>query len=53
MASSNPNHAPETIDSRDMLYDEPFLSGRQTALLFGTLGAGFLLLLAILFVLVA
>ena len=42
MASSNPNHAPETIDSREMLYEEPFFSGRQTALLFTTMGAGFL-----------
>jgi hypothetical protein len=52
MDSSNPNHAPETIDAREMLHDEPFLSGGQTALLFGAMGAGFLFLLAILYVIV-
>lgn len=53
MATSNPNHAPESIDSSEMLYEESFFSGRQTALLFGTMGLGFLLLITILFVIVA
>jgi hypothetical protein len=44
------NHAPERIPSRDMLYEESFYSGRQTALILGAMGIGFAGLLVLLLV---
>ncbi len=42
--------APEDIDSRTMLYEESFYDSRQTALLLGGMGLGFVILLVILYV---
>ncbi len=44
------NHAPETIPSSEMLYEEPFYSSRQTALLLGGMGMGFVGLIVLLLV---
>ncbi|MEP0545669.1 MAG: hypothetical protein ABJF88_01930 [Rhodothermales bacterium] len=44
------NHAPERIPSRDMLYEESFYSGRQTALILGAMGIGFAGLIVLLLV---
>ena len=42
------NHAPERIPSNVMLHDEPFYNGRQTALLLGGMGLGFVGLIVLL-----
>ena len=44
-AHDDPNHSPEKIPAHHMLYEDGFYSGRQTMLLFGGMGLGFLVLL--------